>query len=1292
MSEIKTSFRSSYGLDAAGEKVVNVAKADKTVMTDGVNVEYLIQENTVQPYDPNRGYEKLFVVQFNDRLWIAKDNIPSPAGPFSEGYWRAVRTDPKWKPVNNGQYQLQVGDYITVDTTQGLPVELTLPRDAQDGDNITIKEVGGDPGYVDVVIKANVQSIYDKGQKLAQAKITVPYSEWTFVYVNKMWNLYNGSEEPVARTIKTSGPNRIQSGETIIRSYDQLKPIVVIFPKNANNGDIIHFMGMDETATPYFHLELHSFDNNTNVIAPGIKVKVLQRSLSGYFVYEESTATWLLYDTDMTNRLRTVGSDTNLFPNETVAVVGTNNTTVQTINLTLPQNVEPGDQITVALNHIRLNQTVNIVASGTDKILTDKNLVQFPKRSSYPPSGNWVNSQSLSFNGSTDYPPVIKFAYIDMGPIKQWLVVSNVPALERVDPTSDATRGRLGVIALATQTQANLDKESISATVNPMSREVAITPETLANRTAIETRRGIARIATQAEVNLTTGNAALADDLIVTPKKLDAKQATEVMRGVAEIATQAETNTNTNDTHIVTPKKLDGRRATPTMAGVAPVVTSGGVPPVDNGTNTRDTAGTLIYNHADYSNIVTPKTLREYISTPIAMGAVFLAKEAEVIAGTPADAKHPTVVTPETLHAKTATKDRIGLVQNATQTEVDAGVDDTKFVTPKTLNDRKATETLSGVARQATIAEFRAGTANLISGPDKIKTYLSEVRTAVGSGSGLVQSGNLWGTLSFDILNASTTQRGTTSLATQAEVDAGEDNTKIVTPLTLQNKVATESVRGLAQYATIDETASGLINTKAVVPVHLKNLFQVHTDYSGTTTRRGTLKTSSGSITWVGNDTQGNTQPLTSYQDSDYAVSPRELNRVLANYLPLKAKAVDSDTLDGLDSTQFIRRDIDQTVNGAITFTQTTTAAAINASGAVKSSSSISGATGIGVDSTAADGRGVSLYGGASAGAPEYGILFASTTTTTLGKHGYVTGNFATYLTMNNGSDRGWIFRGSNTNVASISALGSAYFDGAVASGTAFRLKTGSALWLDGNNAINLGNTSQNLILTTIDASNIRVSDQSGSYQAITTKNLVTEADKTYIRKSGDTVVGRINFTAPTTTTIPQTSVAPNSVPNSNNFGTWTVSITDENIYNTMRPYLVAVPDYNAETGQPTGFIKEYKEFNGPGTLSQFGSNAANADGTYQIWAPRPPDKYKDTDGHIAGTYWMRHWNTAKNRWDGWGRVYTSNNPPTSSEIGAMANNGSVFDSLRIRDWIQVGNLRIYADPATKTVRFDWIE
>jgi hypothetical protein len=73
---------------------------------------------------------------------------------------------------------------------------------------------------------------------------------------------------------------------------------------------------------------------------------------------------------------------------------------------------------------------------------------------------------------------------------------------------------------------------------------------------------------------------------------------------------------------------------------------------------------------------------------------------------------------------------------------------------------------------------------------------------------------------------------------------------------------------------------------------------------------------------------------------------------------------------------------------------------------------------------------GISLYGGYNSGEPTYGLLF---TGTSLGTHGNVTGDWATYFTMNNDQSRGWIFRrvGSG-NCASISGGGIATFDGAV--------------------------------------------------------------------------------------------------------------------------------------------------------------------------------------------------------------------------------------------------------------------
>jgi hypothetical protein len=81
----------------------------------------------------------------------------------------------------------------------------------------------------------------------------------------------------------------------------------------------------------------------------------------------------------------------------------------------------------------------------------------------------------------------------------------------------------------------------------------------------------------------------------------------------------------------------------------------------------------------------------------------------------------------------------------------------------------------------------------------------------------------------------------------------------------------------------------------------------------------------------------------------------------------------------------------------------------------------------------ATTGKGISLWNGATAGQPTYGLMFAGTPT--FGTYGPVTGDWATYFTVNNTAGRGWIFK-SNTgtagNVAAISNTGAAEFAGTV--------------------------------------------------------------------------------------------------------------------------------------------------------------------------------------------------------------------------------------------------------------------
>ncbi|MDC4334559.1 phage tail protein [Acinetobacter baumannii] len=68
-------------------------------------------------------------------------------------------------------------------------------------------------------------------------------------------------------------------------------------------------------------------------------------------------------------------------------------------------------------------------------------------------------------------------------------------------------------------------------------------------------------------------------------------------------------------------------------------------------------------------------------------------------------------------------------------------------------------------------------------------------------------------------------------------------------------------------------------------------------------------------------------------------------------------------------------------------------------------------------------GRGISLYGGASSGRPNYGVYFAGTPT--FGYHGDITGPWATYFSVITSNDtRGWIFQANDKNIVSISTNG----------------------------------------------------------------------------------------------------------------------------------------------------------------------------------------------------------------------------------------------------------------------------
>lgn len=1291
MADIKRKFRAEDGLDAGGDKIVNVALADRTVGTDGVNVDFLVQENTVQVYDPTRGYSKGFVVLYDNRLYQAINDIVSPSGAFNLLQWRAVRTDAQWITVASGTYQLSSGESISVNTGAGNDMVFTLPNAPVDGDTIVLADIGGRTGAVKVQINASVQSILNfRGEQVRTVLMTRPRSQLVFVFSNRLWQMYIIDYGKESITVTPATPYQAQANDFIVLRFTSAAPIDITLPRNANNGDIISLVDLDKL-NPLYHTIIKTFDDTTSIGEVGTHIVEGRTSSDAFFVFDAANSLWRIWEGDQKSRLRIIRTDSNIRPNEEVLIFGTNNATAETINLTLPTGILTGDTVKISMNYMRKGQTVKIKAAEGDTIASSVALLQFPKRSEYPPDAQWVSVTELEFNGTTSYVPVLELAYVEDtdSDTRYWVVQQNVPTVERVDAGTDATRARLGVIALATQAQANADLENTPA------KEVAITPETLANRTATEARRGIAKIATTAQVNQNS-TSTFVDDTIVTPKKLNERTATETRRGLAEIATQAETDAGLDDTTIITPKKLQARQGSETLSGIVKYVSTTSATPAE----TRGAAGTNVYNKTVNNLTISPKALDQYKATYTQQGAVILAVDSEVIAGQSQAGYSHAVVTPETLHKKTSTDGRIGLIEIATQAETNAGTDYTRAVTPKTLNGRKATEGLSGIAEIATQVEFDTGTDDTrISTPLKIKTrFNNTARTSVIAASGLVETGTLWDHYTLNILEAKETQRGTARLATQLEVNTGTDDKTIVTPLKLASKKATEGTEGIVRIATRAETIAGTSSVLAVSPVSLKWIAQSEPTWAATTTTRGFVKMSEGAITFVGNATAGSTQALDLYEKNSYAISPYELNKTLGNFLPRLAKAADSDKLDNLDSTQFVRRDIDQIVEGTLTLRknirvdgQLSTGGTGEFGGSVTVSTLTISKTGTAARLIFEKGPQTGTNPAQTMTIKVWGNQFSDDRPDTTRSTVFEVGDETSHHFYSQRNTAGNIMFNINGTVmpidvnasGSLNANGVATFGSSVTANGEFISKSSNAFRaINGNYGFfirNAGNDTYFMLTAAGDQFGgfnglrpLAINNQSGR---VTIGESLIIAKGATINSGGLTVNSRIRSQGIKTTDLYTRA------PTADTTGFWSIDINDSATYNQFPGYFKMVEKTNEVSGLP--YLERGEEVKSPGTLTQFGNTL---DSLYQDWITYP------TTPEARTTRWTRTWQKNKNSWSSFVQVFDGGNPPQPSDIGALPSDNATMGNLTIRDFLRIGNVRIVPDPVNKSVKFEWVE
>jgi hypothetical protein len=112
----------------------------------------------------------------------------------------------------------------------------------------------------------------------------------------------------------------------------------------------------------------------------------------------------------------------------------------------------------------------------------------------------------------------------------------------------------------------------------------------------------------------------------------------------------------------------------------------------------------------------------------------------------------------------------------------------------------QATEFVKGAARLATQPEVNAGIDD-----SKIITPL-KLSSFIGN----------------QLPIASETNKGIIELATQTETNTGTDDTRAITPLKLANRIASETLTGIAEIATQAEVTTGTDDTRFITPLKLR--------------------------------------------------------------------------------------------------------------------------------------------------------------------------------------------------------------------------------------------------------------------------------------------------------------------------------------------------------------------------------------------------------------------------------------------------------------------------------------
>lgn len=929
----KIPFRVSDGLDGADQRAINIGYPDINNHTDGVNVQYFIDWNTLQHYDEKRKYKKNFAVIFNDRVYYALRDVPvdnsASAGPFNATHWQMIRNDPNWMNVSStppGGLLLVPGAFVSADPTYS-DLDFMLPRAPQNGDTVVIKDVSSKVSTMKLIVRTT-DKVFDNGRsdyQLTYPKATVWFSYDVTMNLGKGgWRINTTNPSIHQKTIgPTAQGTQLSAGDSIFRRSSAGK-ITMILPRYANDGDTITTTDLDfMTPTNNLTIKTHPGAPDSSIGEVGRKSQIFKTSGWGRLTYSQLRDLWEVWDGDEYERWTkivptTPASNITLIPSARILIAGSSGEII----FTLPQAPADGDTVELSMRNASKGVVGTLKAALGDKIHASAAMFGIPRLNDVNSFENTSEVQEIKYV-STGHGEQIKLTYMEDK--KSWAIAEQSIAPFRASSVA-SVRNEPGLVFFANEAEVLKNSE------DSPSDESAVTPLTLAKKTATESRRGIAKLATQALTN------AGVDDLtIVTPKKLHERTALEDRRGIAEIATQEETNIGTDDSRIVTPKKLAGRAATEGMTGIAALVKVGGAKQ-----GTRTAPGEGVNNFNDHAKIVTPKVLFEKTATETNLGMMFWATQTEVNGG----AEGNFVVRPSTLAARTATPTRTGLARMVDMSigehtkNVTDSLDSNVFITPKALASRIANYEMDGITRPAKDEDVVAGTDDTkYINPLKLKYFADEVvKIEAPDSDGLRITGTVWKGLTFKVSQSNETTRGTSRIATDDETKAGVLDNVIVTPRKLSLRTATPTRTGVIRLATPAEAAGGTLDNVAITPATMGSVISDSPEWGATEVRRGSVyngslgNNSDAGATWQGNDVAGSTRALANYKHESYAVSPRGLNTALQHYLPIAAKAADTSKFDGMNSNQFMRTDQDTSTTGSLIVGKNSNAAWFRAS------------------------------------------------------------------------------------------------------------------------------------------------------------------------------------------------------------------------------------------------------------------------------------------------------------------------------------------------------------------------